>query len=720
MKSQSKNKKISNNNNINQKLNTIEVEPTLRFRNELFQRLFINNNINIINKAQKDRISSHGNLHAKKKLIYHRSPEVNRGNKKIPSKIKNSSYLIKIKNNNNNKELKISNSTINKKENNNFLIPNTNSAKLIKSNKITRPINSSSKKFKNYPNLIRGVLHQVKYYNLNKNINYNDTLRYKPIDDFFNEQSSTPIFLGNIMENNTNSPNNSLNLDFKQEQKYNNQTNSSDNYINNIRKMETTDDDNNKVYLEKEIKPRNLIFRKKVEDNYISPIKERKSVQFDCNDIVNEDPSNRNSIDNYDNLNKSKKKNNNIENNDNYHILYLRSRNREKIMPSETSSIRAEHYDKSDNSIVYKKKGNRPQFEFIKENIDSFNIKSNIFNKNKDIERLELCSGINFIINEDKIMNKNFNNLKLTKTEKFFYKGKKVKIKINKGPNYDSKGNLLFTNDEEVLRYIKKKIIEEKNLIYNYNKMKYNYFILSKQFHGKLLYEIGLENNLNKINTILEKENVEVEHKPIMIIFKKDFSKIKNNESLDYNYNINNNLLNNEEIDNLILEKEKITKENKNLLKKFELLNNEKEYNKLSEEVKKLNETNKEKERKLNEIQKLLNKYELKLRQYNDENKILQSENEKYAKYIYEIQEYNQKIIIEYQNMISQLESEIEKYKNKIMQEKHHFNTEILNIISSDYFFILNIKNNEKIQNNEIESKSKDDQNFKIDQKNND
>ena len=52
---------------------------------------------------------------------------------------------------------------------------------------------------------------------------------------------------------------------------------------------------------------------------------------------------------------------------------------------------------------------------------------------------------------------------------------------------------------------------------YNNDKVKYNYFILTKKFHGKILYEIGLQNNIDYINSILEKENVEIEHVIIMI-----------------------------------------------------------------------------------------------------------------------------------------------------------------------------------------------------------
>ena len=112
------------------------------------------------------------------------------------------------------------------------------------------------------------------------------------------------------------------------------------------------------------------------------------------------------------------------------------------------------------------------------------------------------------------------------------------------------------------MHYIKKKIREEKDDEYNKGKVKYNYFILTKKFHGKILYEIGLENDLDKINDILRKENVEVEHEPVAFITLKELNQLKSSE-------------NNEEIEKLKNEIEKLNQDNLKLKEELEKMNQE-------------------------------------------------------------------------------------------------------------------------------------------------
>ena len=721
MKSSNSKKGKTSNKNSNPKLNTIETESYSKFKNELFQKLFYNN---IASKFSKERINSLGNLHQTKKLL-HKRPFIN----KYYYKKRNPSYLYDISKSR--KELKISNS----KKNNNTLINNTNSnsTKIIRTNKISRQNNNtgSNRKLKNYPNLIKGVLHQVKYYNLNNNNNYNDNIRYKPVDEFFNDQSQSPIYIRNIIENNTNSPNNSINLDFKQEQKNNNSDN---NYTNNIRKIKVNEDDNDgdndndNEQLEKEIRPNNIIYRKKNNRDEkikniknISPIQVRNIDKIDSNDI-NEDIYNYNY---YNNIikNGNTKKNNDNDNENNKKIndenefnennIFLKNKNND--ISSDNININTDNIGKDENIKEEEKKS---KIELLKENNIYFTIWKNINNNNKKffINDLKFFNVHNFSIINDNIKEGSFNKLEIINCDKINYIGRR-RNKNNKGLNYDNNGNLIFNNDDEVLKYIKNKIKEEKDLEYNQNKMKYNYFILTKQFHGKLLYEIGLENNLNKINEILEKENVEVEHEPIMFIFKKDLFKLKNNN------NNNNNIKDNEQIENLIKEKEKLISDNQNLMKKIDLLKennnniedmgndklNENNYNKLSKEIEILNEKNKEKESQLNELKNMLNEYEIKLKKIIEENYILQNEKDKYSKYIIELQEYNEKIIIEYHKIKSQLEEEIQKNININNHPiKNHFNNEILNIITTDFFNLnININNNKKKEDNQYQEEKR-------------
>ena len=120
---------------------------------------------------------------------------------------------------------------------------------------------------------------------------------------------------------------------------------------------------------------------------------------------------------------------------------------------------------------------------------------------------------------------------------------------------------LVFNDDDEVLHYIKEKIKKEKDDEYNKGGQ-YNNFILSKKFHGEPLYEIGLNNDINYINSVLEKENVEIENEPVIFISKRELEQLKNGQKSE-NENIENN---NEEI-------AKLNNENEKLKKKIDLIN---------------------------------------------------------------------------------------------------------------------------------------------------
>ena len=691
-KKDSKNKSISKPKN---NLQTIEIETNSKFKNELFQKLFDNYN------ASKERVNTYGNNRQSKYV--RPSPKSTKITQKIVFKNRNPSYIENLKKSR--KRLQSSNPKI---ENNTYTNINPNSTYVIKSKKPSKS-NNAKKKLRDYPNLIKGVLRQVNYYNLNNNINYNDTIRYKPIDDFYNEQSS--IFIKNIIENNTNSPNTSINLDEQKSELQSNNNNifnpknNNDNYSNNIHKIKNNEEDE---YLEQEIKSNKVKYRRSRGENNIksikniSPISPIKIRNIYRNDIpyLNEDIYNDNS-------------DNNIKNNYNRKPSFIN--NNETIVTDDDDNFRNKKKDKLvitssnfclNNENPKMKSDNKSKIELSIENVNDFALPHNKINPIINL-KLEEKHADNFNIIQNKKNNvtnqSNFNNLEATNLPMINYIGvyNKNSNNANKEPIYDNNGGKLsFNNDDEVIRYIKKKIREEKDLQYNNNKMKYNYFNLIKMFHGKKLYEIGLENNLDKINAILEKENVEVEHEPIMFIFKKDLNKIKNGEIIFKNNNSTNNPDNREEIGKLIKEKEKIINENEKLKKKIELMNNinnknnldekNKDYDKLLKEIEKLNEQN-------NEKQNILNEYEKKMSQYDQivqVNNILQVEKEKYTKYIIELQEYNEKIIIEYNKMKTQLESELSNKK-----QSNNFNSNKLDIISADFFEIININRNKSINN---------------------
>jgi hypothetical protein len=680
-------------------LNTIELEENSKFKNEIFQKLYENN---LINK--------YGNLHLKPKT-YFRSPEIGKKANNLSEKKRNKSYLYSVPKIEN--KMKMSDSKSKKNIHFNSNSNNASSSRIIKTSKVKKinSNNSNNKKSKNYPNLINGVLHQAKFYNKNKN-NYNDDIRYKPLDDYLNEQIQSTIYIGDINENNPISSNYSFFADCKQEQKDNNQyntnidlkleskdnyllNNNNDNYSNKNPKI--NDERNSKELSEKEVKIEKVIYKKHKKNgnnincfNYISPIKKINNDKADSNEITlenfNSDVNKRKSSDNI-NINY----NENININDNENIRdQAKDKNPNIEGPIEEikETIKESEDKESERKNVLEK-----------ENICSFEIDGDDKKKEKVFDSdLQPTSGDNFIINNDKIKEKenNFNNLEINNCSILNYIGKKIKKRI-KGQRYDKDGNLIFNNDDEVLRYIKDRIKEEKDMEYDNKKIKYNYFKLIKLFHGKLLYEIGLENNLDKINEILDKENVEIEHEPVMFIFKKD---LNNHPKKEISDNSNQNLPDKQ--------MKKLEKEKKELIRKIEKLQkivdfqeknskkfNEYEYSKLKEDLQRMKEENKKKEyiinglqNSINEFQNLLNNYEVKIKEYEEMYNKIEPEKDKYEKSILKLLEYNVQMINEYQKLKSQLKQQ--------SNNNNCFNNETLKIKKADYFDILNNEDNNK------------------------
>ena len=257
------------------------------------------------------------------------------------------------------------------------------------------------------------------------------------------------------------------------------------------------------------------------------------------------------------------------------------------------------------------------------------------------------------------IINNEFNNVEihrikiaLKKEELKIEKNNEINILQNISNKY--KNFIIFKNEEEIWKYIKNKMSEEKEKEYYNNKMKYNYFTLIKKFHGKILYEIDLENNIDEINYIFEKENVKIENEPIKLI-KKSSDKI----------DIDNSLYN--EINELKTKNDDINKENETLKNNIYLL--KQETNKLNEELFTLKEKLKIYEKELNEKNNIINDYEIKLKELNQQFK-----------------EYKENIIKE----SNQNKKEIQNsFKNNF------------EIIKNDIFDIININKN-KIKKNNI------------------
>jgi len=217
-------------------------------------------------------------------------------------------------------------------------------------------------------------------------------------------------------------------------------------------------------------------------------------------------------------------------------------------------------------------------------------------------------------------------------------KGNKLCLSIcdNISFNYEAKkGNKIsFENENDIVEYINKKFEEDKKINYD-KKLKYTGFILSKKLRGKILYEVRIDENINKINKKLKEENAKVGNEFIEIItagqkneydnlkyeidkLEKEISKIKEeNEAITKNDYLKNELI------------KKLDKEKQNLIEE-----NKKIFNEL-EQIKILNKNLNEKLNQIsinNKIENIIKKYEIEnTLSYNviNEKKIEAFENEK-------------------------------------------------------------------------------------------
>ena len=93
-------------------------------------------------------------------------------------------------------------------------------------------------------------------------------------------------------------------------------------------------------------------------------------------------------------------------------------------------------------------------------------------------------------------------------------------IKINI-PNSTDK--LIFNNNDEILEYIRNQIKDGKikniHQQLEIKKSDFTGFILSKKKEGFTIYEIEIEEDIDKINDSLKKQKVEIKNKPVEIVF---------------------------------------------------------------------------------------------------------------------------------------------------------------------------------------------------------
>ena len=393
----------------------------------------------------------------------------------------------------------------------------------IKAKKINK--SKEQRKYKDYPNnLIKGVLTQAIYNNLTNNINYNEYIRYKPINDIFNEQSNIPT--RKITENN-----NSLNISF----------NSKSDFRENELKMN--------IDGMKHRKNDSLIKSGKS----ISPIIQINSAdnKKEKNEIVTD----------YINIKSSDKKDNIINNKNNTAI------NKEFI------NVEIQEYnDAKDNRIILKVEQidsfniiNNANDNIIIEEIESFNIINNV----KDDIIIEEIESFNIINNDNSKIDNDYNRMiSIENNEQFSL----IQIDDNKEKEKYNK-NMLKDNCFSLMKRIGGNILYEINLEKNIEEINSNLekekvyidneqiIFITKREYEKLMNTI--EEN-NKFNDEFKIENDEINKDNEFLRNSFDLIKEENNKLNEKIKSLNENIL--------LLENELniLNNENEKLLKELE------------------------------------------------------------------------------------------------------------------------------------------------------
>ena len=173
---------------------------------------------------------------------------------------------------------------------------------------------------------------------------------------------------------------------------------------------------------------------------------------------------------------------------------------------------------------------------------------------------------------------------------------------------YENK--LVFNNDNEIVEYINKKYDDERKKKNYFNKkLRFTGFVLSKKYKGKNLYDIRIEDDLEKINHQFKEEQVVINDKSVELKFVEDKNDMGDNEEKKSEVTNDNN-----KMDELDEEIKKLKSENEKLNKKDVVKNDL------------ITKLDKEKQKLLEEIEKLTNSIEeLK----NTNNKLIEEKNEK-------------------------------------------------------------------------------------------
>ena len=281
-------------------------------------------------------------------------------------------------------------------------------------------------------------------------------------------------------------------------------------------------------------------------------------------------------------------------------------------------------------------------------------------------------SSISLNKNLNKIINKNFeicNNDIINYISNIPKEKNDDKKAINKNEN---ENKLIFDNENEMIDYIYNKFEEErKKKSYFNRKLRFTGFVLSKKYKGKNLYDIRIEDDINKINQQLKDEQVLINDKQVEFIFvDEEKNGAKNNIDTNNNdiINKNNELI--EENNQLKIEKEKMNRKDMYKNELIKKLDNEKQN--FIEEIEKLKD-------QIEELRKENNKYKLQ----NNNNEV-----ENYVSFNINKNKSNDEI-----------KMSDEKSENQINMQNKNNNNIIVNLNNND---IINNNYKSDIDNNNI------------------
>ena len=203
------------------------------------------------------------------------------------------------------------------------------------------------------------------------------------------------------------------------------------------------------------------------------------------------------------------------------------------------------------------------------------------YNDNK-----ENISNNRIMVKKRPIKENNINYDLISLNSKVNQKNKYDKIFVNPNISFcyisKDKNKIKFNDENEIIDYIYNKFEEDKK-INNDKKLKYTGFILTKKYKGKILHEIRIQDDINKLNQKIKEEKIQVGNDFIEIItsnhkdelhnsnniisdLEKEISKLKQEiESMN-----KKDTLKNELIKKLEKEKQNIIEENEKFKKDLE------------------------------------------------------------------------------------------------------------------------------------------------------